>query len=273
MREYKTKETAIRNIRAGKMLYGKAFCNFQSDRDVCWEAIVHGRTKFAAVQRNIPGIEWDSDFVESAFTRMLEVNPRDICITEIGPYLTPKITESKDIAIRAAKCRLRDYLQYSAPELLLDEDVANAFRPIAYYRLHDEILNGTRVSQSSVQQLMGDTDLLEDLVQSCPDLYWSLPGSLRLNRKVSIAICVHTGSFRYALGNYHDNEKFVLEALLGYSKGRAGMFQTCSYRLRKAVGDNNPVEFLRRAILSNELQASLTHKNGDIRPKANRVKI
>ncbi len=273
MREYKTKETAIRNIRAGKMLYGKAFCNFQSDRDVCWEALVHGRTKFLAVRRNIPGIEWDSDFVESAFTRMLGVNPREICITEIGPYLTPKVTESKEIALRAAECHLRDYSLYFAPELFLDEDVVKAYKQISYYRFDDTIFNGTQLQQSSLRQLMDDANLLEDLVQSCPDLYWSLPGSLRQNRRASIAICVHTGSFRYALGNYHDNEEFVLEALLGYSRRRADMFQTCSYRIRKAAGDNDPIEFLKRAILSNDLQARLTHKKDDTRSKINRVKI
>ncbi len=273
MREYKTKETAIRNIRKGKMLYGKGFRNFQSDKDVCWEAIVHGRTNFATVQTNIPGIEWDSDFVESAFMRMLEVDPRTTCLSELGPYLTPKITGSKEIAMRVADKNWGEYQLYCSPDLFLDEDVKSVCERKVHYNFDRRMFKPSLLRVDAVQHLKDNTDLLEQLVIACPELYWTLPESLRMNRRVSVTICIHTGSFRYVYGNYHDDEEFVLEALLGYPRRLADIFKTCSYRIRKAVGDNDPIEFLKRAILSNELQASLTHKKDDTRFKANRGKI
>lgn len=72
----------------------------------------------------------------------------------------------------------------------------------------------------------------------------------------------------------HDDEEFVLDALLGYGiHSRVLMFRTSSYRIRKAVGDNDPIEFLKAAALTKRLEASLSHKTEDTMSKVNRVKI
>jgi hypothetical protein len=273
VREIKTKETALKHIRAGKRFHSRAFYKFRADKEVCWEAIVHGVSSFHYVRLAIPGIEWDSEYVESIFMKLLEVNPEAIDLSEIGPYLTPKITDSKEVAIRAAKCGLMSYPLYFASDLFLDKDIVNAYRRKADYRVHQGAFNEMKFFGKPEYDLMQNTDLLEVLVSSCPQLYWSLPESLRLNRQVSITISIHTGSFRYVDSDFQDDEEFVLKALLGYPGDRADMFKTCSYRIRKAAGHNDPIEFLWSTILSNELQASLTHKKDDSRPKINKVKI
>jgi hypothetical protein len=273
MRRYKTKETAIRNIRKGRSFNRIEFYPFWKDKEVCWEALAHGSISFPEVQRKFPGIEWDSEFMDSLFIRMLEINPSDYCMSDIGPYLTPKITDSKEIAIRAAEIGLTAYQMYSAPDLFLDEDVINACKRKVHYSFDDRMFK-TRLTVEAVQHLNDNTDLLEHLVIACPELYWSLPDSLRMNRRVSIAICIHTGSFRYVHCNYHDDEEFVLDALLGYGiRSRVLMFRTSSYRIRKAVGDNDPIEFLKAAALTKRLEASLSHKTEDTMSKVNRVKI
>ena len=54
---------------------------------------------------------------------------------------------------------------------------------------------------------------------------------------------------------------------------RKHIFETCSYRIRKAVGRNDPVEYLERFVQAKHLEESLAKKPESVRTARTTLKI
>ncbi len=276
MKYYKTKPTALRNLQSGKSFTRVLFRQFWSDKEVVAEALKHDPNLFRFAMKHIPGIEWDADFMTTFFMRLLETDCLTGNLTDIGAYLPPEITDSKEIAIRAAGSDYGRFKYYIAPDLLMDKDIQRAYPARQFDGDRDtrRAYQPSRLCAHTVSLLKERTDVLKDLVNACPDLYWTLPEELRRNREASVVICVHVGNFRHALGGLHDDEKFVHEVLMQSDKSmRKHIFETCSYRIRKAVGRNDPVEYLERFVQAKHLEESLAKKPESVRTARTTLKI
>jgi hypothetical protein len=263
MKYYKTKPTALRNLQSGKSFTRVLFRKFWNDKEVVTEALKQDPNLFWFAVKHNPGIEWDADFVTAFFMRLLETKWLTHNLSDIGAYLPPEITDSKEIALLVAGSGCEQFKHYFAPDLFMDMDIQRAYPVKRYYEDEDiqRAYQAPGVCQHTVSLLMERTDVLKDLVNACPDLYWKLPGELRRNREASVIICVRLGNFRHALGGLHNDEKFVYEVLMQSDEGmRKDIFRTCSYRIRKTVGSNDPVEYLERFVQAKHLEESLAKK-------------
>ncbi len=266
MREYKTKPTALKHIRAGENFTNKVFNRYWTDREVCMEAIAHDPSRFVFVCYHIRGIEWNSEFMESLFLRMLEVKPKNFYVGQIGPYLPPEITDSKEVALRALEHKSSAFENYMAPNLCLDMEVRKKYDGRDYRERKP-------ISSASASLLGERTDVLEDLVKANPYFYWSLPDHLRKLRGVAAFICTDTNTFRLAFDGLHDDEEFVLEVLKVTGLDSRRLLQECSYRIRKAARGKDFINYLETVVQAKQLDALLPRKTGVVEPKAKRLKV
>ncbi|ALK87786.1 hypothetical protein [Limnohabitans sp. 63ED37-2] len=261
MKAYKTQGTALKHVKAGENFKNKVFRHFWTDKEVCKEALAREPNLFRfIVEENYnQNIEWDSEFIASAFLRMLETKPSSLNLARIGPFLPPEITESKEIASRTAQIDLGEWRRYFSPDLSSDQNIRNAHRPFGYTQNCD-------LSEELQALLYQRTDFLVELVKASPGLIRSLPGHLGAVRGVKVIACVQAENFLQATGGLHDDEEFVLEVLKELDNKSNRAFPTCSYRIRKAVGYQDPVQYLEAVVQAKKLDALLSHKTSNLEP-------
>lgn len=261
MKAYKTQGTALKHVKAGENFKNKVFRHFWTDKEVCKEALAREPYLFSfIVEENYnQNIEWDSEFMASAFLRMLEIKPSCLNLAGIGPFLPPEITESKEIASRAAQIDLYRWRRYFSPDLSRDQNIQNAHRPSEYTQNCD-------LSEELQALLYQRTDFLVELVKASPGLIDSLTSHLCAVRGVKVIACVQAESFFQATGGLYDDEEFVLEVLKELDNKSNRAFPTCSYRIRKAVGYQNPVQYLETVVQAKKLDALLSHKTSNLEP-------
>ena len=76
--------------------------------------------------------------------------------------------------------------------------------------------------------------------------------------------CVQAENFLQATGGLHDDEEFVLEVLKELDNKSNRAFPTCSYRIRKAVRYQDPVQYLEAVVQAKKLDALLSHKTSNL---------
>lgn len=255
MRTYKNTSTAIKHLRQGEDFTNQKFQDHWKNREVYTKALVHQPHYFWFVVSKNPDIEWDADFMAELFERMLGEDTRLRTFHNIGPYLPPSVTDSKEIALKAAHIGSGDFRWYFAPDLAWDEDIRKAYAPMLD-------IEATSLTPDSISQLRERTDLLVNLVTACPELYWSLPVDMRRLREVCASICAHKATFLYAYGGLHDDEEFVLEVLnRTHELQFFEAFNRASYRIRKSVKDQqNPIAYLETVVAAKKLDAELSQK-------------
>ncbi|WP_374352496.1 hypothetical protein [Limnohabitans sp.] len=268
MKIYKNKSTALKHINNGKSFTNQVFRDFWTNKEVCWEVLCRDPSLFWFVERHNPNIRWDSEFMGSCFLIMLlNKSPYfHLHLSEIGPYLPPEITDSKEVALLAAKFRHCGYDSYFAPDLLLDADIRRAYG-------HDKHSPKRSLSKELISVLSDRTDLVIDLINAEPTLYSLLPENLQSRRDVQATICAATSNFRFAVGGLYDQEDFVLEVLKRDETECQKAFHSCSYRIRKAVGEQDPLKYLESVVQAKTLQALLPTKANSLEPKQKALKI
>lgn len=269
MKAYKTQGTALKHVQAGENFRNKVFRHFWTDKEVCKEALARNPFLFDFIvgRNHKQSIEWDSEFMASAFLRMLEIKPRWLNLSSIGPYLPPEITESKEIASRTAQIDLGEWSRYFSPDLTRDQNIRNAHRPFGRMQNCD-------LSEELQALLYQRTDFLVELVKASPNLISCFPSHLGAVRGVKVIACVQAENFLQATGGLHDDEEFVLEVLKELDNNSDRAFPTCSYRIRKAVGEQDPVQYLEAVVQAKKLEALLSHKTSNLEPvKEKSIKI
>jgi hypothetical protein len=267
MREYKTKETALNHIRAGENFMTKVFNRFWTDREVCIEAIAHGPAYLDFVKTHNPDIEWDSEFIATAFMRALEVKPTSSFLSALGRYLPPQITDSKAIALRAAEMPYSYFENYMSPNLLLDKEVYRAFKTTIFRE-------GSK-SQRLSGLIIGAPDEFIDCLLDSPAAggCFGTPEYVGKLGKEMAAVCAKEKTFRLAFGGLHDDEEFVLEVLKMAGSETHHLRKECSYRIRKAARNMDLMNYLETAVQAKRLEALLKPKRGDGIVARNKTKI
>ncbi|MGZ4851166.1 MAG: hypothetical protein ACXV2C_07285, partial [Candidatus Bathyarchaeia archaeon] len=129
---YKTKETAIRNIKAGKNFWIKDFQLFWDDKEVVIEAFKQNPNIFDHSLCGMKGEwRWDEELVSSLFLWVMENCPFSVYRWEprsMYPYLPPSIVSSKEVAIKAAYKEYFGLYRYLDDELRWDSEVMDAFK-------------------------------------------------------------------------------------------------------------------------------------------------
>lgn len=266
MREYKTKSTAIKHIRAGENFSKSVFSRFWTDREVCKEAIAHHPSMIDFVIFENPDIEWCAEFMTEVFLRALEVKPAPAYLSKIGKYLPPEITDSKAIALRAAEVPKCYFHRFMSPNLLLDKDVFHAFRASLslehseLYRLHGRLTDNPK-------DLL-DMLLLSSAVDGCRGFL----ENIRKTGKEAATFCADDETFRFAFDGLHDDEEFVLE-VLKMARYDDRLRQECSYRIRKAARNTDLMNYLETVVEAKRLEAVLKPKGSDEIRTRNKTKI
>lgn len=251
---YARKSTAVHHLEQGLPFTNKKFQRFWYDREVCAEALVNQPNLFWFVVRHNPDIEWDDVFMATLFTRLLDQGRTLPHLNFVGKFLPPSITCSKAIALKAATISSWALKHFLAPDLTLDEDIRRAYSPVIEN-------DGPPLSKQTVTLFTDRPELLIDLISACPHLYWNVPDSMRRSREVSLAMCARTASFRYAYGGLDDDEGFVLDVLERTHELKTEIaFSTASYRLRKIVRGECPMNYLRKVVAARTLEATLSRK-------------
>lgn len=269
MKPYKTQGTALKHVKAGENFKNQVFRHFWTDKEVCKEALAREPNlfRFIVAENYKQNIEWDSEFMASAFLRMLEIKPSSLNLGRIGPFLPPEITESKEIASRTAQIDLGEWRRYFSPDLSGDQNIRNAHRPFGYTQNFD-------LSEELQALLSQRTDFLVELVKASPGLIRSLPSHLCAVRAVKVIACVQAENFLPATGGLYDDEEFVLEVLKELDNKSNRAFPTCSYRIRKAVGCQDPVQYLEALVQAKKLDTLLSQKTSELEPtKKKSIKI
>lgn len=267
MREYKTKPTALKHIRAGENFTNKVFNRYWTDREVCMEALACQPRLFSFVQRHNPEIEWDADFVASAFLKMVDLNPDQLylCTLRFGHYLPPEITDSRDVVLRCAGIPDSFIWDYMAPDFLLDKEICNA--------LNLSIFREINRTSSSRAASYDQEQVAAKLFQAFPDLYVRFMKELRFSRSFAAMICKSLKTFRFAFHGLHDDEEFVLEVLKADGAIDYSLPHQCSYRIRKAARGKDFINYLETVVQAKRLDALLPHKTSVVEPTAKRLKV
>lgn len=254
---YKTKETALRHIKNGAKFTKTAFQLFWSNGDVYTEALEHDPTCLGFVLAKNPDIQWDENFTVKHFKCLLEMRNSlySFSMDDIFPYLPPEITESKEIALQAKEFHGFDSPSYFAPDLASDIEVY-----AAYYSEYE--IEEKPIHPSLARLLLDERKIFAFLITEFPRVYWYLPHELQRTREACVSICAHEKDFRFAYGGLHDDEEFVLDVLkLCKERGKECIFYAASYRIRKACGENNPMDYLESFTAAKKLEASLQRKS------------
>lgn len=251
MHSYKTQATAIRHIQNEEDFTRPEFQNFWRDKTVFTEALAQQPGLFWFVVSHNPELEWDADFISSLFMRLLRADTPLRSLRHIGPYLPPEITESKEIALKAAHIGSGSFKDYFKPDLAFDTDIRRAYAPLIGR-------TALTLDPSVVKLLKERNEVFIELVSKCPELFWTLPEELQRNRDACASICAHEGNFRFAYGGLHDDEEFVLDVLkraqvLDFNDP----FHTASYRIRKIFRDDFSFQNLEKYVASKKLATSL----------------
>lgn len=127
MRPYKTKETALRHIYQGERLWTKPFQHFWCDKEVITEAVLCRPSALDFAFDENPGLKWDEEFITTLFQLMLKARTLRFSLDELGPYLPPEITDSKEVALKVADIAFGSFKFYFAPDLVFDKDVGSAY--------------------------------------------------------------------------------------------------------------------------------------------------
>lgn len=266
MREYKTKATALKHIRAGENFTNKVFGRFWTDREVCMEALAHHPSRIYFVMFHNSEIEWDSEFISAVFFKAIEVQTTTSCVNAIGKYLPPEITDSKAIALQVVKESYNYFKRFMAPNLLLDEDVFHALNANISPQL-------TEIHRLSSLAIGGPGNLIAHLIDASPNVYWLTLDLLRKSRSATANICAHFNTFRVAFDGLDDDEEFILEVLKIAGSKDTSLRGECSYRIRKATRDKDFMSYLDTVVQAKRLEALLANKVGGVGQKAKKLKV
>lgn len=266
MREYKTKPTAIKHVRAGEDFTDKAFRQFWTDKEVCIEVVARRPRLLRFVMAHNPDIEWDSDFVTKAFEMACEIDPKSAYVSEIVEYLPPEITSAKTVALQATEHCFTYFEKHMSPNLLFDKDVFHAYKA----KITQEV---SEMFREFSLRMGGPKGVMGALLEGSPKTYWWMLENLRESREASANICADLRTFRFAFDGLDDDEEFVLDVLKMAGTNSLRLHNKCSYRIRKAARDMDLMSYLETAVQAKRLEALLKPKGGDDIVARNKTKI
>ncbi len=267
MREYKTKATALKHLSAGENFTNKVFGRYWTDREVCMEVLAREPKRFYFIKHQNPEIEWDSDFMASAFLKMVDLYPDQVYygVQYFGKYLPPEITNSKDVVLRCAEIPNSFIWDVMAPSYLLDKEVCKALNVSLFFEP-----DRTSSPESARYE---QEEVAAKIFQAFPHLYLNFLDQLCYSRSFAAMFCSGLQTFRFAFHGLHDDEEFVLEVLKKDTTNAYALRHECSYRIRKEARHVGLMKYLETVVQARSLGAMLTPKTGDAETRTKSQKV